>query len=43
MKNEVIEYYGIKLDSASSLKTFEEDRKKYYKRYDTLKMIHNFI
>lgn len=33
MKTELIDYYGVKLDSASSLKTFADDRKKYFKRY----------
>jgi len=35
MKVETVNYYDIKQDSASSLKTFAEDRRKYYKRYVT--------
>jgi hypothetical protein len=33
MKTETISYYSIKQDSASSLKTFAEDRRKYYKKF----------
>lgn len=33
MRTETLDYYVIKLDSASSLKTFADDRRKYFKRY----------
>jgi len=33
MKTETVNYYDVKLDSASSLKTFADDRNKYRKRF----------